>query len=147
MSYETAEAALLVVIRKADGFNAGNTSAGDYRILAKGNRKAVVLNPGPFTKTVTAAPRRMGYNWVVNTELFVPFEKELSVVALSLRRVRQDLMDIIDQYPNLASTANIIDSFLEGGSEPDLWQGENRRWWTQRMRVVIKERATITILE
>ena len=35
----------------------------------------------------------------------------------------------------------------EGGSEPELWQGEQSRWWTQRMRCLIKERVAVTIAE
>ena len=147
MSYKVVEDGLLAVIRKAKGFNANNTSGGDYRILAKGIRQAIVVNPGPFRKTVTAAPRRMGYSWVINVELFIPFEGELSQSAISLREIRQDLMDTVDQYPHLDNTAGVINTDLESGAEPDLWQGENRRWWVQRMRVVVEERAIIIIAE
>ncbi len=147
MSYETVEAGLLKVIRKADKFNASNSSAGDYRILGKGTRQAVVLNPGPFRKEVSAAPRRMAWTWNVNMELFIPFREELSVVASDLRVLRQALMDIIDAYPHLDDTSGVIEAVVESGGNPDLWQGENRRWWVQPIRVVIKERTTVTILD
>ena len=147
MSYETVEEGLLKVIRKSAGFTANNTSAGDYRILARGRTKAVVLQPGPFRREVSAAPRRMAWIWTVNMELFVPFRDELSVVSKDLRIFRQDLMDAIDPWPHLDDTLGVIDTLVESGSEPDLWQGENRRWWVQRMRVVIKERTTVVILD
>ncbi len=147
MSYETVEDGLLKVIRKAAGFTANNTSAGDYRILAKGRTKAVVLQPGPFRREVSSAPRRMAWTWTVNMELFVPFREELSVVSKDLRIFRQELMDAIDPWPHLDDTLGVIDTLVESGSEPDLWQGENRRWWVQRMRVVIKERTTVVILD
>lgn len=147
MSYETVEAALLAVIRKANSFNARNTSTGDYRILGTGTRQAVVLNPGPFRKEVVAAPRRMAWTWTVNAELFIPFREELSVVSKDLRVLRQSLMDIIDQYPHLDDTAGVINAMVESGAEPDLWQGENRRWWVQRLRVIIQERTNVVILD
>ncbi len=129
MSYATVEEGLLKVIRKADSFNASNTSPGDYRILARGNRQAAVLNPGPFRREVVAAPRRIAWTWIVNIELFVPFREELSVVSKDLRVIRQSLMDIVDQFPHLDDTEGVIDAIIESGSEPDLWQGENKRWW------------------
>ena len=147
MSYESVEAALLTIIRKAKNFNSNNTSTSDYRVLGKGTRQAVVLSPGTFRKHVSATPRRMAWAWVVNLDLFVPFGDELSEVAIKLRSTRQDLMDIVDQYPRLDDTTGVINALVESGAEPNLWQGENRRWWVQRLRVLIEERTTVIIAE
>jgi len=147
MSYDSVESGLLTVIQLHADFTTTNSSKGDYRILGAGVSRGLILTPGPFRKAVTAAPRRMGFSWVVNLELFVPFKGELSTIATELRTIRQDLMDQIDKYPTLNSTSGVINAFVEGGGEPDLWQGENRRWWMQRMTVSIEERATVTIAE
>ena len=147
MSYDSVETGLRDVIVLHDDFTTNNTVKGDYRILGKGLSRAIVLTPGPFTKSVSAAPRRIAWVWTVNMELFIPFRGELSIIANSLRTIRQDVMDQIDQYPLLNSTSGVIDAWVEGGSEPDIWQGENKKRWVQRMRVVIKERTTVTIAE
>jgi len=147
MSYATVEAGLLAVIRLHADYNTTNSSAGDYRLLGSGKSKIIILTPGLFTQTVVAAPRRMGTSWSVNLELFIPFQQELSNIASNIRSVRQTLMDQINKYPHLNDTAGVIDAIVEGGSEPELWQGENRRWWVQKMRCVIKERVIVTIAE
>jgi len=147
MSYDSVETGLLNVIQLHADYTSTNSSKGDYRILGAGISKGVVLTPGHFRREISAAPRRIAWTWIVNMELFVPFRAELSSVATDLRTMRQDLIDQIDPYPHLNDTSGVIDAFVESGGEPDLWQGENSRWWVQSLRVVIKERTTVTILD
>ncbi len=147
MSYDSVETGLLDVIILHSDYSSDNATKGDYRILGAGVVKAVVLTPGTFSRSVTAAPRRMGTTWAINLELFIPFRRELSLIATELRTFRQDLIDQIDKYPKLNGTSGVIDAIVEGGSEPELWQGENQRWWVQKMRCIVKERVTVTIAE
>ena len=147
MSYNTVEAGLATVIKLADGFDSSNVTQGDYRILAKGLSKAVVLSPGSFSSEVVAAPRRLRQSWIVDLDLFIPFTDEISSAAASVRSVRQTIMDKIDQYPTLNGTSGVINAFIASGSEPSAWRGENRRWWVQTLRVEIEERSTVSIAE
>jgi hypothetical protein len=147
MSYDVVETGLQGVIRKLSDYGTTNVSKGDYRILGAGVAKAVVLQPGPFIRNVAQAPRRLRQAWVVNLELFIPFTTELSDVASTLRTERQTIMDEVDKWPRLDATAGVIDAFIEGGGEPELWQGENRRWWVQKLRVTIEERTNVTLSE
>lgn len=147
MSYATAEAGLLTIIRKLAAFTTTNSSQGDYRILAKGVAKAVVLTPGGFSREVTAAPRRLRQAWIIDIEIFIPWTDQISTISAAVKSVRQNIMDEVDKYPTLDSTSGVINAFISGGSQPELWRGENRRWWVQTLRCDIEERSTVTIAE
>ncbi len=148
MGYNDVEAALLTVIRKLDGYTATNSSQGDYRILAKGVTKAVVLQPGPIVRrNVQSAPRRMRTLWVIDMELVVPFSGEISTIASNIRTFRQTLIDHIDKYPTLDGTSDVVHALVVSGAEPESWTGESHKWWIQRLRVEVEERSTVTIAE
>lgn len=148
MSYDTIEAAVLTRVRNISGYSSTNTSEGDYRILAKGVSKAVILQPGAIRgRTKIATPRRLGTTWVVLIELFIPFIKEISDVADSIRTERQLIMDEMDKYPTLDQTTGVIHAWITSSSEPDGWQGSGRRWWTQTLECEVTEHVTVTIAE
>ncbi len=148
MGYNDVEAGLLAVVRLLDGYTEVNTSQGDYRILAKGVEKAVILQPGPIVqRNVQSAPRRMRTLWVIDMELVVPFSGEISTIASNIRTFRQSLIDHVDKYPTLDSVANVVHALIVSGAEPESWQGESRKWWVQRLRVDVEERSTVTIAE
>jgi hypothetical protein len=151
MSYDSVETGLRDVIRKITGYTAtdqtANVTKGDYRCLGFGVTKAVILTPGSFQREVVAAPRRLAQTWTVNLELWLPFRNEVSDIASDVRTARQVILDEIDKWPRLDGTTNVLDAFATGGQEPIIWQGENRRWWTQMIPVIIKERTTVTMSE
>jgi len=147
MSYDTIEAGVLKIVRKVSGFNANNTSQGEYKVLGSGVRQAVILTPGPFTRSVVAAPRRLRQNWTVNLELWIPFITEISEIASLIRTKRQELLDELDKWPRLDNTAGVSNAFATGGQEPTIWNGENRRWWIQVILIQVEERSTVTLSE
>ncbi len=147
MSYSTTEAGLLTLIRAMTGFSSTNATAGDYRILGKGVTKAVVLSPGGFTRGIAQTPRRIRQSWVINIEIYLPWTDEISTISAAVRTVRQNIMDQIDKYPTFNSTSGVINAFIASGGEPDLYRGENRRWWVQTLRCEVEERSTVTIAE
>ena len=147
MSYTTVEAALVTVIQLHSDYDSGNCSAGDYRILGAGSAQSIVVTPGPFSRSITAAPRRMGTSWTINIEIFIPFRSEMSDIKSELRLFRQTLIDQVDKYPRLNDASGVIDAMIDSGGEPELWQGENKRWWIQKLRCTVKERVTVIIAE
>jgi hypothetical protein len=148
MSYDSVEEGLLNIVRKAIGFNIGNTTRGDYRILSESQEKFVVLTPGPIRgRRLLAAPRYIETIWVVNLELFIPYQDDLSEVWKLLRTSRQNLLDVLDAYPRLDSAVGVNNAFAEGALTPEVRRGSGRRWWFQVLQVAIEERAIVTILE
>lgn len=148
MSYDAVEAGLLSVIQLLPDYNSTNSSRGDFRILAKGVSRAVVLSPGAFIgRDVVATPRQMQTIWVINLHLLIPFTSEISTIRGLIRTERQKIIDQIDKYPTLGAVSGVVSAILTGGEEPRIWQGESQRWWLQVMQVEVEERSSVTIAE
>ena len=146
MSYATAESALQTILRTVTGFASPNVTLGDYRFLGTGTEKAVVLNPGPFTRE-NLSPGLVHNSWIVLVELFIGFRGEISTIASDIRTERQALIDKIDTYPTLDRTAGITLGSLEAGDEPELWAIGSRQYWRQVLRVTVKEAAVVAYAE
>ena len=148
MSYDVAEAGFITTLRILANYTKGNSSQGDYRILGKGVKRAVIVNPGAIRgREVTAAPRRVRTLWTINIELYVPFKGEISTTAKAIRVDRQEIIDHIDKYPTLDSTANVINAFITSGREPEIWKGGSRNWWRQVMTCEVEERVNVVSAE
>lgn len=145
MSYKTCEDALAVVIRMLTNYTS-TVSIGDYRVLGKGKMKAVILQPGPFTREMVSA-NRMRSVWKINAELFVGFTTDVSTVASSIRTERQDIIDKIDKYPTLNSTTGIVLAQIMEGGVPEVWAIGAGKWWKQTLVCTVEERATVNYAE
>ena len=149
MSYETVEDSTLILIRdKVPGYSATNISSGDYRILASGVEKAIILNPGSIRgRQVVAAQRYISTTWVVEIELFIPWHDDLSSIANKVRQFRQEVIDLIDQYPRINSSPGVLLSLINGASRPTIRAGEGRNWWIQILDFEVTERVDIVVAE
>jgi hypothetical protein len=148
MSYATAEAGLLTLIRAMSDYDSASATAGDYRPLGKGKSQVVVLNAGPVpNRRVVQATRRIATDWVIYIDLYVAWRGEISTIATDIRSKRQDIIDHIDKYPTLNNTSGVLNAFISGGGEPQAWRGGSKNWWHQRLRCDIQDRVTITIAE
>jgi len=146
MSYNTAESALITILTGIDGFSTANVKAGDYRCLKAGITKAIVLQPGPFTREHQAF-QYMRTQWTINIELYIPFGGEMSTVASNIRSVRQEVIDHLDKYPTLDGTAGIVLSLLQGAGEPEVWNDGRKYLFRQVMSLMVEERGTVEYAE
>jgi len=144
MSYVTCEDALETIIKTITGYSAANVSKGDYRILAKGITKAVVLQPGPFIRE-SIANQYMRTQWTIQIELYVPFAGEMSTVAANIRSLRQTIIDTIDTYPTLDNACVL--AILTGAGEPEVWSDARKYLWRQVMSLMVEERSTVSYAE
>ena len=149
MSYDAVEQGLLVLLRGLSDYTTGkNISRGDARILGKGVKKAIILYPGSIpTRSVTAAPRKISTEWEIIIELRVAFRGEVSTIQQDIITSRQDIIDHVDQYPTLNGISGVVQTFITGGAEPEVWQGESRNWWVQRLRCRVVENVYRTVIE
>ena len=151
MAYTVAENGLLTLIRDISGYDTSNTSIGDWRILASGIKKAVILNPGSvIQRDLHGAPRRVRTLWVVHIELWIPFRTDLSQINSDIRTERQNILDKIDQYPTLNGSANMINAMITSHDEPNIFdpmRGEGNRYWSQAFNCEVEERVSVTIAE
>ena len=148
MSYEAVESGLLTLIRGLSNYSATNADRGDYRILAAGNTRAVVINPGSIiSRDVIALPRRVSTEWELLIELFIPFTGEVSTAASAIRVDRQELLDLLDKYPTLNGVTNVVHAFVVGGSDPEIWAGESSNYWKQTLSMRVTENTNTAIAE
>lgn len=147
VAFKTAEDALHVVVKLLAAYSDDNVSAGDYRILGTGQTEAIVTQPGPFRRRVTAAPRRVGQLWVIEIELLLQFKTEISEIAQRIRTERQTVMDHLDKYPTLDGVSGIISAFVVNGQPPQILITETRRWWRQTLVMEVETRQSTTIAE
>lgn len=94
-----------------------------------------------------AATRRIRTRWTIYAELYIPFTGEVSTIADNIRSDRQELLDHLDKYPTLNHASGVVSAFVTGATEPEVWLGEQRRWWRQVLRIEVEERSTATIAE
>lgn len=146
MSYVTAENALETILQGVTGFSSANIKKGDYRVLGAGLDKALVMQPGPFTRE-NLSPGRVNNSWTINLELFIAFTGEVSTIATDIRTHRQNVIDKIDTFPTLNRAAGIMLGAVESGDEPELWAVGSHQWWRQVIRVTVKEGVTVSYAE
>jgi|TARA_Y100000310_G_scaffold94472_1_gene92119 hypothetical protein len=148
MSYDAVETSILNVIQILGNYDSSNSTQGDYRILARGNRRAVVLTPGAIRgREVIATRRRIATVWETLIELFIPFQGDIPSSHSAIRQDRQELIDHLDEYPTLNGTSGVVHAFTEFGREPEIWQGESSNFWKQILVMGIHEHQNIRIAE
>lgn len=148
MSYATVEAALLTVLRLHADYDANNSLQGDYRQLAKGGARFVVLMPGSVpNREVIAAPRRIGTLWEIQIQLFILFTGETSTSSSTLVTNRQSIMDHLDKYPTLNGETGVVSAMVSSAREPVPWGGESRNYWKTDIMYRVAEHVTVTIAE
>lgn len=150
MSYDTIEAAELTVLRLLSNYGTTNSSQRDWRVLAKGKPRIVVLMPGPvLAREVSATTRRIRTLWTTVLLLYKPFAMsgQLATAINNLQTDTQEILDHFDKYPTLNSTSGVIHAMITSVAEPVLWQGESRNYLLRRMEMQIEERVNVTIAE
>ena len=149
MSYDTVEQSTFILIRdKVSGYSAANLSRGDYRILAGGVEKATILTPGGIrSRQVVAVQRYISTVWVVQIELYVPWHDEMSDIAKKIIDFRQEIIDLLDQYPRINSSSGVLLSLVSGAARPTIRAGEGRSWWIQMLDFEVTERVDIVVQE
>ncbi len=148
MSYATVEAALLTVLRLHANFDSNNSAQGDYRQLARGGTRFVVLMPGSVpNREVIAAPRRMGTLWEIQIQLFVLFTGEANTSSSTLIADRQSIMDHLDKYPTINGLTGVTSAMVASVREPEPWVGESRKYWKADIIYRVAEHVTVTIAE
>lgn len=152
MSFDTVADAILDVLRKHDHFSASNTSKYDYRVLAKGVNRAVVIQYGGLEgarRVTSASGRRVNTPWVASLELYVAY-KDMNQIGKALVDEVQAVLDHMDAYPSLNGASGVINAFITQPSPPERYRdvnGQPSRWWVVVLPMVVDERSTVTILE
>lgn len=148
MSYSIVEAALLTVLRLHANYDSTNSARGDFRNLARGGARFVVLVPGSVPgREMVAHPRRISTTWEIVIQLFILYTGEANTAFTNLASDRQDIMDHIDQYPTLNGTADVVHALITSAREPEPWSGEGRNYWQQDILCRVTEHVTVTIAE
>lgn len=149
MPYENIESGLLTLIQSISGYSSSNSSRGDYRVLASGPAKAVVIWPGsiPNRELVATAPRRFSTTWEIYLDMFIQYQGDGPSTLDEIIPRRQELLDRLDQYPTLNGVAGVIHSLIIGAREPEVFPTANRNWWMQRFILRVTERTTAPMAE
>ncbi len=109
-------------IQKLTDYSKNNVTTADYRVLDKGYTKAVVLRPGPFTQERTEFGGGIEATWNIMIELFIKYQDDTQVQN-SIRDERQDIIDKVNEYPELGGSAVV--ALIFEGAEPVPVFGEN----------------------
>ena len=148
MGYNDCELGLLNVIQSLDNYNDDNSSQADYRILASGPERCIILHPGSIlSRQPMAAPRRISTLWEIELELYIPFTGEIKTTAAQLRTDRQEIIDQVDKYPTLNGVSGVTHAIVTSGRPPMAFKGESRNWWVQMLTCQARENVTVVIAE
>lgn len=149
MSYSTAETGVKTVIQKINGYSVNNCTINDYRVLALGQSKGVVLKKGASNhsqKSMGATPLFQNF-WGINAELYLPFIDEAPNLAGSVRDESQKIVDEIRKWPKLDGVAGMVDVRIDSVTEPEEWLIGTGRWWRQIINIMVEELETVTLSE
>ena len=148
MGYNDCEVGLLDVIRLLPNYGEANSSQGDYRILASGDARNLVLHPGSIlSREVMAAPRRISTLWEIEIELYISFVTDIKATSAQLREDRQEVLDQVDKYPTLDGVPGVVTALIMSGRPPMMFKGESRNWWVQILVCHVRENTTVSIAE
>ena len=140
MSYKTIEIALADYLITMPEFNADTVARGDLRILAKGPKYAIRLSPGGVGgRQPIAVPRKVSTDWTINIELWILFQTEVDEIHDETIDMRQKIFDHLDDNPTLGALVGLVEGIATSANEPEIWQGENRNYWVQRIAYSAKE--------
>ncbi len=94
-----------------------------------------------------AAQRYISTVWVVQIELYIPWHDEMSDIAEKVIVFRQEIIDLLDQYPRINSSSGVLLSLVSGAARPTVRGGEGRNWWIQILDFEVTERVVIVVQE
>ena len=116
MGYPDGEAAILTRLQAVSGFDADNTSRGDWRILNSGaSRQYGILRMGPWVNPTQAMTTiRPEYRTVI--ELFYRL-KDDSTTATGLQGVIEDVTASLVTYRKMGDSTNVLRARVSGGGE------------------------------
>ena len=147
MSYATIEAAVKTLLE--DGGVTGlstanaNVTQGNYRPLGKRNL-VVVLQPGAIPEAGFAGNDTKRVKWVVEIEVFIKYNLDITSIASSIRSVRDGIITYLNKYPTLNGTAGVVLAEITNADKPEGAQSGSRTFWTQRLYLSATEETTIT---
>ena len=143
MSYTTVEDALATTIKLLTGYSTSNVAQGSYTVLGSGQTKAAILQPGAFTAEM-AAQQWKRTQWNINIELYILWQTTIGATSTSLKDARTTLIDHLDKYPTLGSTAGVVRAMVTEGREPELWQMGAQQFWKQILVMQVEERGVVS---
>ena len=139
MSYSEIEASLRQTITRAASFSCNNVSTNDLRVLGRGDNQAVVLSYGGGPVTDEFSFGQLRHLWTVNVDLFVKWPGEQSSMANNWISDRQEILDVIEQWPRLNNTSGVLGSFIRLGGELEPPDEFKNAYMMQRLLCVVEE--------
>lgn len=145
MSYATVEAAVEAVVIKIAGYSAANVTAGDHRMLAAGQTKAVVIErSGPSSRApLNLDGTSVEQIWAVKVDIFTAFSDEIDTLKDGEVTAMQEVLDNFDKWPFLDGTSGVLSAFVTSIEEPEEWL-LGGRWWRTRMILEVAESVSVT---
>ena len=146
MSYDLIESGLKRLLENSTSAFARDAvvAQGDYLVLGLSKTYYVVLVPGPFNQIVHSSPRGIITEWTIFADVFVKMEIDLKATYTRIRKVRDALLDVLNDYASIqtdSQTGGVSLSLLvENGAQPDLWQGDAGQFWRQRFALKVPEK-------
>jgi len=120
----TIQAAIQTLIRALANFADADVTLGDFQVLGRGSDPYAIVVAGPFEALRSGDYGQVTYAWTHYVEVWSRFTGD----SLSgLVTARQAVVDQINKYPTLNSTANITNSWASASDElMYLWQKGER---------------------
>lgn len=157
MTYAAGEALLLTVVRGLTGYDANNTSRGNFRALNKGHSETyIILRPGEFTVNVislgglgSSATSTEHSQWTTEVIVYRRYIDDGTTLT-DLEANVADIISEIQRYRQLADTAGAVVIARVTGGGPVEGVGPdpmNPLWLRQIVQVVWTEERTITYAE
>jgi hypothetical protein len=147
VTYATVEVAVQTLIQAMSEFDDADVSRGNYLILDSGDDDLAVLTPGSFTKDEPgeAGAYKSVRHWSVLVDLFRKYLDD-ETTWINFVATRDALLDHLELYPSLNSTAGIVLVGVEAGSDPsEVYDDDDNGpfFIFQRIRMAVNERTDL----
>lgn len=117
MSYATIQAAAQTLIQGLSAFSDTDVTLGDFDVLTLGSPPYVVLVPASFMHEEDGDGGQRITEWDMLVYLFVRYQTDSSEYA-NLITQRQSIMDLLDNYPTLDGTTDVLLALVTRARDP-----------------------------
>lgn len=151
MAYSDIQTRIATLIKNVSGYDATNVSEGDYRVFARGVKKAAVVRRGVSSsrRTSTSAGSSMTIHntWGVNVEIWIPYRTDPKTTRANMNTELNAISGELNKWPYLNGLAGVVHHDTGTALEPEEFDVNDGRWWRQLLQMNVLEEETVTTSE
>lgn len=150
MTYATIQTRVATLIKNVAGYTDTNVSEGDYRIFARGIKKAAVVRRGISSSergAINSGTMMVLNTWGVNIEIWLPYRTDPKTTRSNLNTELNAISGELNKWPLLNALSGVVHHDTGTPLEPEEFDVNDGRWWRQMLQINVLEQESVTTSE